>query len=173
MIAGMTRTDVPSSWDERATLTTFLDYTRATVRAKCEGISDEDARKAPLPDSPLMTVAGLVNHVRWVEYWWIQVMLLGEEDTAAPWTREDPDREFRVALDFPLAQLLDEYDAQSARYRELVASLDLDTMSKRHRHSVDAPVTLRWILFHLIEEIARHNGHLDVVRELVDGVKGH
>lgn len=170
MIAAMTRTDVPPSWDEPSTLSTFLDYTRATVRAKCEGISDADARKAPLPDSPLMTVAGLVNHVRWVEYNWFQLVLLGEEN-AGPWTEEEPDREFTVALDFPIAQLLDEYDAQSARYRELVASLDLDTLAKRNLSSGE-PATLRWIILHLIEEIARHNGHLDVVRELVDGTKG-
>ncbi|RKE07342.1 putative damage-inducible protein DinB [Catellatospora citrea] len=171
MIAGMTRTDVPAAWDERATLTTFLDYVRATVRAKCEGVTDEDARRAPLPDSPLMTVKGLVSHVRWVEYSWFQVVLLGEED-AGPWTKEDPDREFTYALDTPIEQLLDEYDAQSARYRELVASLDLDTLAQRNLGRAGRPATLRWILFHLVEEIARHNGHLDVVRELVDGTKG-
>lgn len=171
MIAGMTRTDVPATWDERATLTTFLDYARATVRAKCEGITDADARRAPLPDSPLMTVKGLVSHVRWVEYSWFQVVLLGEED-AGPWTAEEPDREFTYALDVPIEQLLDEYEAQSARYRELVASLDLDTLAKRDLRRAGRPATLRWILFHLVEEIARHNGHLDVVRELVDGTKG-
>ncbi|WP_144119601.1 DinB family protein [Catellatospora sichuanensis] len=167
----MTRTDVPATWDERATLTTFLDYARATVRAKCEGISDEAARRAPLPDSPLMTVKGLVSHVRWVEYSWFQVVLLGEED-AGPWTKEEPDREFTFALDVPIEQLLDEYEAQSARYRELVASLDLDTLAQRDLRGAGRPATLRWILFHLVEEIARHNGHLDVVRELVDGTKG-
>ncbi|MDI1463812.1 DinB family protein [Catellatospora sp. KI3] len=167
----MTRTDLPSSWDERTTLTTFLDYARATVRAKCEGITEEAARTAPLPGSPLMTVAGLVNHVRWVENNWFQVVFLGEEDTG-PWTEEEPDREFTVALDYPIAQLLDEYDAQSERYRALVAATDLDTLSVRRLRRNDAPVTLRWILFHLVEEIARHNGHLDVVRELVDGTTG-
>jgi uncharacterized damage-inducible protein DinB len=77
-----------------------------------------------------MTLAGLVNHLRWVEYFWLQVMLLGEEDHG-PWTEEDPDREMRIAVEVPIAQLLDEYEAQCARYRELVASLDLDTPSKR------------------------------------------
>lgn len=151
-------------------LTTFLDYARATVRYKCEGVSEEHARAAPLPGSPLMTMSGLVSHLRWVEYSWIQVFLLGEED-AGPWTEEDPDREMRIGVDFPIAQLLDEYDAQSERYRALVASLDLDTPARKPLRSGEH-VTLRWILFHLIEETARHNGHLDLLRELADGTTG-
>lgn len=62
------RTDIPPSWDEAAMLTTFLDYTRATVHAKCAGLSAEDAWRAPLPGSPLMSIAGIVSHLRWVEY---------------------------------------------------------------------------------------------------------
>jgi uncharacterized damage-inducible protein DinB len=166
----MTRTDVPPAWDERTTLTTFLEYTRATVRAKCEGLSDDDARKAPLPGSPLTTISGLVSHVKWVEYSWIQTMFLGEDDLG-PWTDEDPDREMRLGLTTPLAQLLDEYDAQAARYRELLADIDLDEPSAR-TISTGESVTLRWVLFHLVEETARHNGHLDILRELADGVTG-
>jgi uncharacterized damage-inducible protein DinB len=166
----MTRTDTPPTWDERASLTTFLDYVRDTARMKCEGVSPEDARKAPLPGSPLMTLCGLINHLRWVEYYWFEVMFLGEEDEG-PWTEEDPDREMRIAVDVPLADLLTEYDQQSARYRELVAAHDLETPAKRPngdgRHA-----NLRWVVLHLIEEIARHNGHLDIVRELTDGQAG-
>lgn len=167
----MTRTDIPPTWDERAMLTTFLDYTRATVRAKCDGVSEADARRAPLPGSPLMTLSGVVNHLRWVEYWWFQVMFLGEEDQG-PWTPEDPDREFRIAVDHPIARLLDEYEHHSARYRELVAATDLGTLSVRGTRDSGEPVTLGWILLHLIEETARHNGHLDVLRELADGTTG-
>jgi uncharacterized damage-inducible protein DinB len=166
----MTRTDMPAQWDERSTLTAMLDYARATVRAKCEGISEQDARRAPLPTSPLMTVSGLVSHLRWVEYWWVEAVLLGREDNG-PWTDDDPDREMRIALDVPLAQLLDEYDAQSARYRELVAGLDLETRTRRAMTD-GRTVTLRFVLLHLVEETARHNGHLDILRELVDGVTG-
>jgi Protein of unknown function (DUF664) len=60
--------DIPSSWDERTVLTTFLDYARDTVHAKCAGLPDADARRAPLPNSPLMTVSGLVSHLRWVAF---------------------------------------------------------------------------------------------------------
>lgn len=161
---------MPAAWDERSTLNAMLDYARATVRAKCEGISDEKARQAPLSTSPLMTVSGLVSHVRWVEYSWFEVVFLGHKDQG-PWTEEDPDREMRIALDVPLAQLLDEYDAQSVRYRQLVAGLDLDRRSQRTM-SDGQVVTLRFVLLHLIEETARHNGHLDLLREMADGVTG-
>lgn len=84
-------------------LTMFLGYARATVHAKCAGIAEEDARRAPLPGSPLMTISGLVSHLRWVEYSWFEVVLLGGEARGS-WTKEDPDREMlRVADEVPLA----------------------------------------------------------------------
>jgi uncharacterized damage-inducible protein DinB len=163
--------DVPSSWDERTILTTFLDYARDTVHAKCAGLSDADARRAPLPGSPLMTISGLVSHLRWVESSWIEGTLLGGE-VDAPWTIDDPDREFRIAVGVPLAQLLAEYRDACARHRGLVASLDLDTPSRGALKWQAEPLTLRWILFHLTEETARHNGHIDILRELADGARG-
>jgi uncharacterized damage-inducible protein DinB len=164
------RTDTPPSWDERTMLATFLDYTRATVHAKCAGIAEDDARRAPLPGSPLMTISGLVGHLRWVEAGWLEHMFLGGEDLS-PCTDEDPDREMRIAVEIPIIQLLAEYEAECARNRQLVASLDLDTLSKR-KISTGEPVTLRWIIMHLIEETARHNGHIDLLREMADGVTG-
>ena len=121
--------DIPPRWDERTVLMTFLDYARDTVHAKCAGLSDADARRAPLPASPLMTISGLVSHLRWVESSWIEATLLGGA-IDAPWTDEDPDREFRIAVEVPLVQLLDEYRAACDRHRDLVASLDLDTPSR-------------------------------------------
>jgi uncharacterized damage-inducible protein DinB len=158
------------AWDERSTLAAMLDYARATVRAKCDGLSDEKARQAPLATSPLTTISGLVSHVRWVEYYWLEVVFFGNEDQG-PWTEDDPDREMRIALDIPLAQLLAEYDTQSARHRQLISGLDLDSRSQR-KMSDSQTVTLRFVLLHLIEETARHNGHLDILREMADGVTG-
>ena len=76
--------DVPSAWDERSTLLTMLDYTRDTVHAKCAGLSDADARRAPLPGSPLMTVSGLVSHLRWVESGWIEEHMLEPDALELP-----------------------------------------------------------------------------------------
>ena len=163
--------DVPVSWDERTILMTMLNYTRGTVHAKCAGISQENAARVMLPGSPLTTICGLVSHLRWVEHSWIEVKLLGGPDLG-PWTDEDPDREMRIAVDLPITQLLEEYRAAFRRHDELIAGLDLDTPSKGELGWRSEPVPLRWILFHLIEETARHNGHLDILRELADGVTG-
>jgi uncharacterized damage-inducible protein DinB len=170
--AGFPRTDdVPAAFDERTVLTTMLDYARDTVHVKCAGLSEEDAHRAPLPGSPLMTIAAVVSHLRWVEYYWFDVVLLAKSDQA-PWTDDDPDREMRIAADVPLAQLLAEYSVGCGGYRELVAGLSLDTESRGSLSWRTEPLTLRWILQHLIEETARHNGHLDILREMADGVTG-
>jgi hypothetical protein len=84
--------DIPVSWDERTVLTTMLAYVRDTVHVKCAGLSDEQARMAPLPGSPLTAISSLISHLRWVEYYWIRVVLLGEPDQT-PVTEEDPDAE--------------------------------------------------------------------------------
>jgi uncharacterized damage-inducible protein DinB len=163
--------DIPSSWGERTILTTVLDYARDTVHAKCAGLSDAAARLAPLPGSPLMTISGLVSHLRWVESAWIEATMLGHA-IDPPWTDDDPDREFRIAVEVPLVQLLAEYRAACDRHRDLVAPLDLDTPSRGVLDWRAEPVTLRWVLMHLTEETARHNGHLDILRELADGARG-
>jgi uncharacterized damage-inducible protein DinB len=164
------RTDYPDALDDRTTLLTFLDYTRRTAIAKCEGISEEDARRAPLPGSPLMTVAGVISHLRWVEYSWIEGQLLGREDEG-PWTEDDPDREFHFDLVRPLPEVIADWVAQSRRYDELIADFDLEMVAAQTIRG-GQPVSLRWIIHHLVEENARHNGHLDILRELADGVTG-
>lgn len=166
----MTRTDLPPAWDERSLLATFLDYARATAVAKCAGLAPEDAGRAPLPGSPLMTLGGLISHLRWVEYYWFEVVFLGAE-SRVPWTEEDPDREMRMGAERPLAELLAEYEEQSARYRDLVAATDLSAPARRTVRD-GVRVTLGWILMHLIEETSRHNGHVDILRELADGTTG-
>jgi len=163
--------DIPASWDERTVLATMLDYVRDTVHVKCAGLTDEQARCAPLPGSPLTTISGLVSHLRLVEYYWIRVVLPGEQDQM-PVTDDDPDAEMRLALSIPLARLLAEYRASCEQLRQLVAPLDLDTASRGTMSWRTEPVTLRWVLLHLIEETARHNGHIDILREMADGVTG-
>ena len=164
------RSDTPESWDERSILLQMLDYTRRTALMKCEGLSDEDARRAVLPTSPLMTMSGVVSHLRWVEWSWLHVRFLGEPDTG-PWTEEEPDREFTYRLDGPLSVVLDDYVAMAQEHDALIATWDLDQEAAGAMRDGRHP-TLRWILMHLVEENARHNGHLDVLREVLDGVRG-
>ncbi len=151
-------------------LTGWLDWQRATVRLKCAGLSDVDARRAPLPSSPVMTIAGVVSHLRWVEHGWFETSFLGEPDRA-PSTDDDPHAPWRVG-GIPLARLLDEYDEQCERSRAIVAAHDLDELERFAPPGLEL-VSLRWILGHLIEETARHLGHLDALRELADGVTSY
>jgi uncharacterized damage-inducible protein DinB len=165
------RTDMPAAFDERAILTQALRYLRLTVHAKCAGLSQSDAVKAPLPGSPPMTVAGLVSHIRWSEAFWIDVMFLGQP-SQWPGTDHDSELQMRRGLEQPLSELLAEYAAQAARTDEVLASRDWDTESAYPDGDTGKPLALRYIVVHLITETARHIGHLDILRELADGVTG-
>lgn len=157
--------------DERIQLVGWLDMQRAIVQWKCEGLSEEDAHRSVIPTSPLMTVAGLVSHLRWVEHTWFEVLFLGRPAEGPQFVDEPEDLDMRVD-GVPLAQLLDEYERQCAVSNEIVAAHSLDDVGK-HPDFKSAAASLRWMLIHMVEETGRHAGHLDVVRELVDGEKGY
>ena len=159
----------PLTADERTQLIGWLDLQRSFVRMKCEGLSEIDAHRKLLPTSPLMTVAGLVAHLRWIEYSWFTENLHGIPDTGqTPWKEGGhPDAEMFVD-DVPLAQLLDEYDAECARSNEILATVTLDDLEKLEVREAGRAST-RYILCHMLEETARHLGHLDILRELLDG----
>ena len=164
------RTAFPAAFDEHTTLTRFLRYVRLTVHAKCVDLSQSDAAKTPLPGSPVMSIAGLVSHLRWAEAFWIDVIFLGQPNQW-PGTDDDSALQMRRGLERPLAELLDEYATQAAHTDEVVASRNWDEESVRNGDA-GKPIALRYIIVHLIEETARHNGHLDILRELADGVIG-
>ncbi|WP_380645663.1 DinB family protein [Saccharothrix xinjiangensis] len=160
------RVEVPFTGDERTLLTAFLDYLRGTIGFKCAGLSEEQARRAVLP-SQLNTAAGVVKHLRWVENYWFRVVLCGQP-SEAPYTQEDPDADWRVEPGETISGLLADYASECAASREVAAGLDLD-------HEVafrGGRISARWVLIHMIEETGRHAGHLDVVRELLDGATG-
>ena len=146
------RTDLPAAFDERAIVTQFLKYVRLTVHAKSVGLSPSDAAATPLPGSPAIIFLGQ-------QYQW-------------PGTDDDSALQMRAGLERPLADLLEEYEVQAAHTDEVVASHDWDAESALSDNENGQPVTLRYIAMHLIEETARHNGHLDILRELADGVTG-
>ncbi|MDN5852299.1 MAG: DinB family protein [Actinomycetia bacterium] len=165
----MTRTDTPPALDERSVLQTMLTYVRETAIEKVEGLSDELVVAAPVATSPLTNPASLINHLRWVEFDWIETRFLGGEDIG-PWTAEDPDGEMTQGLSMTADEVIAAYRAQTKRCDELVADVDLDTLSVQRMR--DLHPNLRWILNHLVEETARHNGHLDLLREMADGSTG-
>ncbi|MBM7775783.1 putative damage-inducible protein DinB [Actinokineospora baliensis] len=161
------RVEPPYQGDERELLSAFLDYLRATIAFKSEGLSEADTHRSVLP-SPLMTVAGLLSHLRWVEAYWFEVALSGQPNRA-PYSAERPDGEFEIAANLTTAELLADYAQQCERSREVTAGLALDdTVAFRDGKQL----SLRWVLIHMIEETGRHAGHLDVIREFLDGATG-
>jgi uncharacterized damage-inducible protein DinB len=165
----VTREDPPYVADERPMLDAWLDWHRATVHEKCAGLAAEDAWRSPLPRSPLMTAAGVVSHLVQVERYWFEYVVAGR-DVELPWGDDDPDADFRRLGDESLEGVLARYAAQCETSRRLVREVAIDAHAARTRRG--EPVSLRHVYVHLIQETARHNGHLDAIRELVDGVVG-
>lgn len=157
--------------DERTQLVGWLDLQRAIVHWKCEGLSEQDAHRAVLPTSPLMTMAGIVSHLRWVEQTWFEVLFLGRPAVGPQFDETVEDADMMVD-DVPMQQLLDQYERQCRISNEIIAQHSLDEAG-RHPHFKSAGATLRWMLIHMVEETARHAGHADIIRELLDGSKGY
>ena len=147
-------------------LVAFLEFQRATVRAKVAGLSDALARRHLLPSSPELTPAGLVRHLTAVERAWFRIVMAGEaiDELATP---DDP-KAMLVRDDDRLEDLLTAYQRECAAADAAVAALELDEPARGAGRSE----TLRWIYLHMIEETARHNGHLDLLRESIDGRTG-
>ncbi|WP_030239091.1 DinB family protein [Streptomyces sp. NRRL S-350] len=164
------RVDPPMAADEAATLTAFLDFHRSTLAVKCEGLSDDQLRLRSVPPSGL-SLLGLVRHMAEVERYWFQEILLGKQFTAGHyWSEADPDGDFDNVGTADVAADFATWRAEIAAARRAADGLPLDTVGKRLRHGRE--VTLRWILAHMVEEYARHNGHADLLRESVDGETG-
>ncbi len=161
----------PAAADERTQLIGWLDLQRALVPYKCEGLSEEDAHRALLPTSPGMTMAGLVSHLRWAEHCWFEVLFLDRPKETNPQFGDVEDADFAVD-DVPLARLLEEYAAQCAVSNQIVAASSLDALGRNREYRADG-ITLRWMLLHMLEEVARHVGHMDILREQLDGAKGY
>ena len=165
-----TVTRPPLTADERTQLIGWLDLQRSFVRMKCEGLSAADEHRKVLPTSPLMTMAGLVAHLRWNEYAWFQLNVAGVPDTGqTPWTEGGHVDAEMFVDDVPLSQLLDEYDEECARSNATIADLPLDALEQGPSVRDSGAASLRYVLCHMIEETARHVGHLDIIRELLDG----
>jgi uncharacterized damage-inducible protein DinB len=171
------RVDPPLRAGEAETLLAFLDYHRATVRRKVAGLEREDLGRTVGPST--MTLGGLLKHLTLVEENWFSVVLLGnpyDEPWASVDWEADPDWEWRTGATDDPAGLLASYDAtvhrMDANITRALEGDGLETLSvKSSRHGGGA-FSLRWILLHMLEEYARHNGHADLIRESIDGEVG-
>jgi uncharacterized damage-inducible protein DinB len=170
------RPEPPLAADETATLLGFLDYQRATLAWKCAGL-DATGLRATVGASSV-TLGGLLKHLAYVEDYWFSQRLHGR-DRQAPWDTvdwvADPDWEWHSAAEDSYEQLHVLWQDAVARSRSLVAEAladgGLDRPARRAWPDGRSP-SLRWILVHMIEEYARHNGHADLIRESVDGSTG-
>jgi uncharacterized damage-inducible protein DinB len=170
------RPEPPLGGDETATLLGFLEYQRATLAWKCAGL-DAAGLGATVAASS-MTLGGLLKHLAYVEEDWFSRWLHGQ-DRQPPWDtvdwKADPDWDWHPAAGDSPEQLHTLWQDAVACSRSLVtealADGGLERLARRTWPDGRAP-SLRWILVHMIEEYARHNGHADLIRELEDGAVG-
>jgi Protein of unknown function (DUF664) len=148
---------------ERELLTGFLDWYRAVVENKVRGLSLQDASRIMTPTglSPL----GIVKHLAFVERGWFMARFAAEEQ------KVDPDAVFRIETGDTVASVLAFYRSSVTESRRITAGASLDDISKSESPTYGF-VSLRWILVHMLEETARHAGHLDLMREQIDGKTG-
>jgi hypothetical protein len=151
--------------DERSVLLGYLAYFRAVLARKAEGISDEDARRAACPPSPL-TLQGLVRHMADVERWWFR-RVLQDEDIPDLLVEDD---DWNEAPEETLADSLTTYWNEIAVIDRHLATADMDDVSRGGPE--DRRHALRRTIVHMIEEYARHCGHADLLREAIDGQVG-
>ena len=157
----------PKTGPGKDTLLALLDNNRAVVLWKLDGLSLEEASR-PVVGSGT-SLLGLVKHLAYVERWWFGVFFAGTS-VDDPWSAEDPDADFRIEDDETVHSVISLYTEAVARSNELVAEAQMDDISVGSRDG--ERYALRWIVAHMIEETARHAGHADIIRELIDGTTG-
>jgi hypothetical protein len=156
---------VTTSTSEREVLESFLDDLRDTILWKQEGLTREQALRSLVPSGT--SLLGIVKHLAFVERYWFQDRFAGR-DVSFPWSEQDPDADWRVEEWESPEGVADFYRSEIAQSRAVQAdALGPDAPSARGK-----PVSLRWVLVHMIEETARHAGHADLLREAADGATG-
>ncbi|MGI8577620.1 MAG: DinB family protein [Nocardioidaceae bacterium] len=161
--------------DERQAIIAFLGQQHLGLRTAAYGLTDEQARSAP--SASQLSIGGLLKHVRSAQASWIE-RVGAAPDSPQPDQRSDAERatahqaEFQLAEDETLSDVLDAFDRANQHALEVIRQADLEAAvpvpnAPWFPKDLDA-WSVRWVLFHLIEEIARHAGHADIVRESID-----
>jgi uncharacterized damage-inducible protein DinB len=164
----------PAVADERTVLAGWLDWHRATLEMKCAGLTPAELATRAVEPSTL-SLLGLVRHLADVERGWFRRGLAGEDAPRLYYSDADPDGDFDnvdpATTDAATADAaFATWRAECTRAREIVAALpSLDVLFTHHSGT---ELSARWVLVHMVEEYARHNGHADLLRERIDGVTG-
>jgi hypothetical protein len=158
----------PRTGPGKEMLLAMLDNNRAIMVWKLEGLTREEAMRPAVASGT--SLLGMVKHLAFVERWWFDDFFAGG-DVEYPWSEGDPDADFRIEDDETVDDVIALYTGAIARSTEVTAGAQMDDLSVRDRDG--KRFALRWIVAHMIEETARHAGHADIVRELIDETTGY
>jgi uncharacterized damage-inducible protein DinB len=167
VIPTVDRTDPPFVAGEREMLDRWLDFQRATLLHKASGLSDAQLGLRPVGPSPL-SLRGLIRHLTEVENSWFRPFT-GEPHLPRYYDDANPDGDFNDLEGADVMAEVAAFETECARSRAAVDGVDLDAVITSRRGNT---ISLRWVMVHMIEEYARHNGHADLIRERIDGVTG-
>jgi uncharacterized damage-inducible protein DinB len=164
------RAEPPFMLEDRPMLEAWLEFHRTTLMIKCEGLDDQQRKARPVATS-LLSLHGLVRHMAEVERGWFRRVLLEDRDAPKLWGDHSSPEDIELAPldDADWEADLASWQAECEQSRIAAASRELGDAGTTRRGD---PCPLRWIYVHMIEEYARHNGHADLIRELVDGSVG-
>jgi uncharacterized damage-inducible protein DinB len=157
---------VPFTGGEKESLHVSLDRHRDVILWKLDGLDDEQLRRPMTPSGT--NLLGLVKHLASVEYGWF-CSTFGRPAEEVPFDEDDPDADLRVEPDETTADILAYYARARAAADAVITELDPEAEGTAWFGDT---VTMRWVLIHMIEETARHAGHMDILRELIDGQAG-
>ncbi|MGB9359257.1 MAG: DinB family protein [Acidimicrobiia bacterium] len=160
--------ETPKTGSGKDMLLAMLDNNRAIMVWKLAGLTREQASRPVVASGT--SLLGMVKHLAYVEGWWFDDFFAGN-DVEYPWSEGDPDADFRIEEDETIESVIALYEAAIARAKEITADAQMDDLSVRDRNGERR--ALRWIVAHMIEETARHAGHADIVRELIDETTGY
>jgi uncharacterized damage-inducible protein DinB len=157
---------VPFTGGEKESLKVALDRHRDAILWKLEGVGDDDLRRPLVPSGT--SLLGLVKHLAAVEYGWF-CDTFGRPTEPLPFDDDDPDADLRIEPEETTADILAFYDRARTTADRIIDEIGLEETGVAW---FGEPVTMRWVLIHMVEETARHAGHVDILRELIDGMTG-
>jgi hypothetical protein len=163
------RAEPSLSASERDMLDGWLEYHRATLAWKCDGLSADQLRERAVPPSSL-SLLGLVRHMAEVERGWFRRRVGGADVSWLYCTAEHPDGDFDDVADADVAEAFETWRQECDHARTIAAAVP--SLDDTFEGSDGQTYSLRWIVSHMVEEYARHNGHADLLRERIDGARG-
>ncbi len=164
------RPETPTFGDERTQLEAWLDFQRTTLLRKCDGLRPEQMKIRPVSTSKL-SLLGIIRHMTFVEQIWYQTVFDGRDVAEYYKTESDRDADFNDLESTSAEEVIDLYLYACQLSRDIASGRSLDDLTAQERRG--RHFDLRWIYLHMIEEYARHNGHADLIRELIDGTTGY